>query len=595
MKKNLTLFLLLLSFRLMAQTNTITIDVSQQKLENPDIKLNFDQPILLRIDHAAAKEKAIVTCTFPVRAASDLSFNCDKTGTLEPKDDFPSENEKTNFDINFKFENSTLTFKIAVKKDGSISYVAGNAGNGGNVIADNDLFNNIHQTQADYINRYKNLVIYYPCDNIFKVYRNGKPKNAFWYTGPPMAGIGGAVLLIENFNTIKYTIAVTNSFIDNSNQIPSVFSDVSTMISTASQLQASGNQFDMIQVLTLDRNLKALLRHDCGDFHGATAAMDAYLDNYFKGDLKTSYDNYRIQMKTQNNPDVSPAALFTDKTLNDFLTKHYLLLITPDSLVKETLGLITAIHGASFTYQYNVVQLQNTDQVQFTLNITPNAKASGVIPSDGAINVVNQNLDIPVLGGWKFDFSTGFFYSTKKNLNYALRKNQTGDTTKSSIVEQNNFNGGTIGVNGLLHAYYRFADGFTPALSFGVGKSLDLNYALMGGVSALINVTGQNKIGISYGLTYNNIKGLSNSMQNDNGSYIPQPASVTAIAYANRFTWGRFFSLTYTFGLTKASQSTSSSAATPSTAAASATTTAAPSATPAGGASGATATMGHGH
>ncbi|AYL94237.1 hypothetical protein HYN43_002535 [Mucilaginibacter celer] len=558
--------------------NSVIVDVAAENLQNQSAKLDPTKPFKISLINAGTEKNVRLSFDFNnVYNQPQKTFTVIDGITLTPGSGFVLVAANTGFTMSFTLLRTGKHFKVIIGTDGGMTYQNDTPIVSANAIDNNALFSNTPHDQTDIINKkYKNLVIFDPCNKTYTIYRNGIKKNTLWFHGAPYAGLQGVVFLIDNFNTVKYDVTVTSSFIDNTYAIPDVFSSVGTLMTVGAPASTLGG-FKMAELAKLNASLKTLLNHDCGNFYDAKNKVNTYLTANFGGDLQQSYNTAMTTFLTTINPATTKP--YTNKEANTVLKEDYRLTVTPDSLVKETLKLISALQLSPFSYEYDVPQLQNADQLQFNLTVAPTANAfSGV--KTGGLNI-NGPITLPILGGWKFDFSAGFFYTSKKNQTYTLRKNQagSGDTTKSSIIMEDNYNGGTIGVNGLMHAYYRFADGFTPALSFGVGKSLDLNYTVLGGISALFNVSGQNKIGLTYGVNYTSIKAPSMAFRNNDGTFVQQPASVTAVTYANKFVWGKFFSLTYTFGLTKATQPASTAAAaSASTSAATSTTGAATSA-----------------
>ena len=97
-----------------------------------------------------------------------------------------------------------------------------------------------------------------------------------------------------------------------------------------------------------------------------------------------------------------------------------------------------------------------------------------------------------------------------------------------------------------MHLYPRISHSFNIGLSLGVGKALDNNYSILLGPSMLIG--NQNRIALSGGWNFSNIKALSNSEYDSTGKLIQLPSTTTTVSYYNTFKTGYFFSLSYSFG-----------------------------------------------
>jgi hypothetical protein len=244
-----------------------------------------------------------------------------------------------------------------------------------------------------------------------------------------------------------------------------------------------------------------------------------------------------------------------DYNFNKEIQDLYTLLVTPDSLVNETRKLINFLFSTRFEYQYNVPKLENADAIIFTLNIKPKQGMTG------SINVVDQKIKVPIRWGLKVDFSTGLYYSNVRSNMYAL-KNVYDATKPDSVIgkdiinEQDGEKGRTGGVTALMHVYPRLGS-FQPAITFGVGGSLDLNYSLLFGGSILFGR--ENRFGLSGGFNFSSIKVLSNKYY-DNGVLIRQKPDVTTVDTYNTMERGAFLSFTYSLGLTKKTQDVSANA-----------------------------------
>src|SRR5690606_15641530 len=164
--------------------------------------------------------------------------------------------------------------------------------------------------------------------------------------------------------------------------------------------------------------------------------------------------------------------------------------------------------NTKFHYQYSIPQLQNADKIIFNISINPKKNM------EGAIHMTDELIEVPLRGGWKIDFSTGFYYSNVKNREFGLKDVIRGDTLSAKeIIDEGVKNAGrhTAGITALMHIYPRVGS-VQPSLTFGVGKSLDLNYSFLFGGSLLLGK--DNRFAISSGFNFSNVKTLSNKYLN---------------------------------------------------------------------------------
>lgn len=105
-----------------------------------------------------------------------------------------------------------------------------------------------------------------------------------------------------------------------------------------------------------------------------------------------------------------------------------------------------------------------------TLRVSIRPKAN--IESDLITDTKDFTLEIPVVGFFKVDFSTGIFMSTLFNRTYSFLK-ESGDTGK---LKENGHDILTPFIGALVHATYKYAPGFSFGGAAGVGiKGADLD------------------------------------------------------------------------------------------------------------------------
>jgi hypothetical protein len=417
--------------------------------------------------------------------------------------------------------------------------------------------------------RYKKskLIIYDPGTNRYQIYNYGEKADHLHFPLFPSPTNRGVIFLIRGFNLLKYDVSLSSSFNTRATTVPDLWSSVSSALTGAVSATGVDNvATELTRIYRLNSDLKQLLNADVADFDAER--LEAIQNIRLNFGSSNGMINIAEGYESQKQAEIQAAG--QKYTLDSFNIKYRAQLhlpITPDSLVTETVGLLNTLVNSGFQYQGNVIQLQNADQLQFTLNA---AGKSGVANANLSVN--SQPLLIEILNGIRMDFSTGFYYSNRKNDSYTLVKS-TADTTMSVITPEGNAGGGTVGVAALLHLYDKISPSFSPALTLGLGKALDINYSVLVGGSLLIG--NQNRVALTFGWNFANIKALSVGQQDANGNPISIPSSST-VNYYNRFRQGYFFGFTYSFGLSQGTQTASAAPSSTTTSAASTSSTASP-------------------
>jgi hypothetical protein len=421
-------------------------------------------------------------------------------------------------------------------------------------------------------------IIYYdPCCNCTKVIsgldENKKEVNTKYLKyHSNVSKNNGVVFLIRNFNTLLYDISVSNDFESSNTEAPELFNTVYKLIGTVGGAQSQADnelQTELSKLVKLNADLKRFLAKKMTD-DGCSVTSQGYEKEKLaiatiiqkEYNLKTSllkidekYESLKSKVIKQN---TKPDKAYTTADFNKDLQETYSLPVTPDSIMRETKKVLNIIMTTKFEFQYNIPQLQNADQLNFTLNITPKTG------TNGSIRVIKQPLSFPIRGGVKIDFSSGLYYSSISNEKYNLRDKIVGDTVQSKeIVDQHFARNGksTVGIMALMHIYPRLGS-VQPAFTFGFGKSLDLNYSVLIGGSLMFGKG--NRFGISGGFNFSSVQALAGKYYDDKGILIKsQPKSITSLDSYNKIRRGGFIGFSYSlWGGTKKTQEASSSGST---------------------------------
>ncbi|WP_130855597.1 hypothetical protein [Olivibacter jilunii] len=404
------------------------------------------------------------------------------------------------------------------------------------------------------------VVVYRPGLNQYRVFSDGNTVNglrfpAFAEKNDPKRGV---VLLIDNFNILKYSIKAEHSFNNRFTEVPALFGTVTSLISgspTTASKATKNIESEIYKIAQLNSDLKRLLDEDEIDFEKARKQVLRNVNLNFGAqngiiDITSGYRAAKeAVIEEQKSKSKDP---YTSDNFNREFQQTLHIPLTPDSLVDETVKLYETFMAAKFRFASKIIQLENADEVVFNLDIKGKDKVLN------AFQVPAQSFAVPIHGGIKVDFSTGFYYSNIKNEKYALRDFQVNDTTSMKELVPDGGSGGTVGISALAHIYPRNLIPYvSPSLTFGVGKSLDVNYSLLLGGSIIIGKA--QRLVLSGGWNFTNRKVLSAANYTNEGNFKPLPTSETEVKYRSDFKTGWFAGISYNLGLGSKKQEASAS------------------------------------
>ncbi|MEO7991200.1 MAG: hypothetical protein ABI663_16740, partial [Chryseolinea sp.] len=143
----------------------------------------------------------------------------------------------------------------------------------------------------------------------------------------------------------------------------------------------------------------------------------------------------------------------------------------------------------------NQLQETRTTDKQLTWNNTINYNVK-ITPRKGietltALENRNFNIEVPINGGVKIDFSTGLFVTTNLHDRKYSKTIISSDTSKSTITENKNNSIAQLSLGALMHVSPRLSGNFKPGFTFGLGlNSTDLSNAqVFAGASAMFGST----------------------------------------------------------------------------------------------------------
>lgn len=157
---------------------------------------------------------------------------------------------------------------------------------------------------------------------------------------------------------------------------------------------------------------------------------------------------------------------------------------------------------------------------------------------DGKTVYEFKPVTIKTHGGFKVNFSTGFFLNFIGDDNYDILKDSSGKNIGVVSTAKNKI---TQALGGMIHAYPRWIKGPQPALSAGISLAQNGNMGFYGGASVMF--LEKNRLVVSTGYAFNKIKQLNTSNVNQNNLFITQ--SDTQIRYNDVYRGSWFIGITY--------------------------------------------------
>lgn len=216
----------------------------------------------------------------------------------------------------------------------------------------------------------------------------------------------------------------------------------------------------------------------------------------------------------------------------------------------EALGKIYPL--PDFEYQYNVPQVKNVDYLVFKLNLKGKENNRNY-----RLNMKDEEIQIPVKGGMRIDFTTGPFmsffnetaYGLKPDSIYSKTKPDSAIRTGTRIVSQNKGNIPHFGIATMLQIYPRLFPNVCLAPCIGIGINTDLSYSFLAGGSIILGR--EQRVSLNFGYSCNFTKQLSSA--NNVGDF--ESADYT-IKTVSTYKSGFFISLCYNIGLSSKKSNT---------------------------------------
>lgn len=363
------------------------------------------------------------------------------------------------------------------------------------------------------------------------------------------------VFEVTNVNPFKYDITLTDEPVSYNTEAPAFLTTAFSPkegISAASEdetdsLDAIKEKFvEALNKLNnaLDSKIAEFRNggdcfNPCALIRPAVEVIVKYFTDNLGFDKQTTLEGYLTSMIDNNFDAKADSAKI--KELNAVVKKYY-----------------DFRNSAVGTFSYRIPQLKNVDQYLFKLNITPK---EGV---QAGARVLNQDIAVDVLGGFKVDVTSGLFFTKLADEKYILRGDSTVIRTASGYADSIVFNrrnkvireNGSdwdFGVAAFFHFYPKISSKLNMSFSLGAGTTLSEKPKLryLAGGSLLIGKT--NRIAFTYGMTMGFVDQLSNrySDQKDALGNIYTSQTDTKIDMKKYFKTSPFISLTYSIPLMK--------------------------------------------
>lgn len=390
-----------------------------------------------------------------------------------------------------------------------------------------------------------NEVIYSFCDN--KIYYKKNGNKSF----RPKVGTPLTVKLTTIPNPTRYDVTIKSTYL-NYNTKPDSFLNkyLLNSVSASSIVAQAGGVSDDADLAIHKKNV--LL----GYLQNLQIKLQSFMDdNFNKLDCidATVFNNQRDKIKTNINEQL----LAYDPTYPGDLLVYIQDQFSPadSNYVNPVTSVYKIFIGIKVApYIYQIPQLDNADEVLVNMSIKPKANSGATRKVDSLV------IDLHVFGGFKVDFSPGFFYNSFSSPQYSLRADSTVTTTatgkdtttrryKTIVTEKKK--GYEMGFASYMHFYTRTGDWFNVSGTIGAGLTIDdkpmVRYLLGGSM-----IFGRNaRISLNGGYSIGQVNQLSNQYQN-----MQAPLSDTGPATVKTWAHGYFIGISYNIPLYKKTDST---------------------------------------
>ncbi|MUH34769.1 hypothetical protein D9O36_02845 [Zobellia amurskyensis] len=230
----------------------------------------------------------------------------------------------------------------------------------------------------------------------------------------------------------------------------------------------------------------------------------------------------------------------SDLTIDSSVANELIIYASNLEVLSENINLETSLRY--FDFLVKSMEMKNYEQFPELLRASKDVLETKITLINTFTNdtIFTKKIDFfTKKGGFKFDFSTGFFYNNLNEKSYYLEDNGDG---RNQILEENGSNF-DVSIGALAHYSYQFSAGLRGGLNAGAAVSpLDGITRYLFGAGVLIGR--EQLIGVNVGASLARIDVLSNSVENENGNlYVP--VEYTSAPTYKKSEWGIYLGLTY--------------------------------------------------
>jgi hypothetical protein len=366
--------------------------------------------------------------------------------------------------------------------------------------------------------------------------------------------------VIKNINTFKYNVLIDNKPVNFNQDIPDLIKEyllkVNDSNTTESLITDSNNvdrEIPSSKSIDVLKSVYFKLKTSEQFYNLLVELLSSDLPYNKLIDFKKSYFRKYIGIISESDEsDISSIVDFYSKLINEIplyaISLKAQLKNQPenaivDSILKNTnkinslnipmkiASLYYKINEQSFSV-YTFIPQPNADDLIVNITAKPNSE----------FNKVNDEIKIEVpfnvKGGFKLDFSTGFFLSNVANKEYVNKPNYINDSINGYYLFKSEDKSISYGLAGYMHAYWRNAANINVGLSLGVGIDQNTQVKIMPGISILLGR--KERFIINGGMVIGKIKELSN-VQDVNHLYKEKVEPV----YIDSYKIGCFVGISY--------------------------------------------------
>lgn len=218
--------------------------------------------------------------------------------------------------------------------------------------------------------------------------------------------------------------------------------------------------------------------------------------------------------------------------------------ITPlANTIKTKINKLKSIKWSHYTLPIDA-HGENIDVIEFTLKIHTKKEKGGKV-------VGEKTYSIWVTGGFKFDVSSGVFFSSLLNAEYTTTSQESTDETQANkkIIHERNLGNYNIGFGAILNTTFRSKRDYKFTLNIGGIITQDESFQFLVGGGIILGK--KQRLIFHGGLTMGSVTRIQEQFKAD-GTTGYDLGENGAVPITQRFDFGHYFGVTYNLGGTKA-------------------------------------------